>query len=607
MTAFRVWFQTMTLGQTGKYLKLLAWSLFDSFVVSILYAVMVMAIYVLEIPVMSPEKALSFGHIRLMFGILLIQFIGYLFIRRKSYLDFCIGFAGTTKTSRIQMGEHLRKLSMGFFSNRDAGDLSTVLLRDYSEIENFAQQLLPQVATILIRFLLAAFVLSTFDGRMTIAVFLVIPLALPFAFLSYQRMKGESERLQASQQEVAAGILEYVGGIQTLKAFHMAGEQFETLKASMARQQHASIKLETGAAAPVSMIGRCILNCGIGVVMLTGGFLITKGELSAFYYIVFMLLSLTIYDPVLTLFTFIADFSRTSRSGSRIRNLFEEKPLPEPEKGAVLKHTDIIFEDVCFGYTTYSDRNGEEGRAETADRTETADRSEVLHHIHLTFPEKSVTALVGPSGSGKSTITRLIARFWDVTSGEIRMGGIPIQNIPSKALMGNISMVFQDVYLFHDTIEENIRMGRADATHGEVIEAAKKAACHDFIMALPEGYQTMVGEGGSTLSGGEKQRISIARALLKDAPVVLLDEATSSLDPENEVFIQQAISALVEEKTVIVIAHRLQSVSNADQIVVLDDGNISEVGTHEALLKKRGSYFKLWQEQQNAGSWQIKE
>lgn len=171
MTAFRVWFQTMTLGQTGKYLKLLAWSLFDSFVVSIPYAVMVMAIYVLEIPVMSPEKALSFGHIRLMFGILLIQFIGYLFIRRKSYLDFCIGFAGTTKTSRIQMGEHLRKLSMGFFSNRDAGDLSTVLLRDYSEIENFAQQLLPQVATILIRFLLAVFVLSAFDGRMTIAVF----------------------------------------------------------------------------------------------------------------------------------------------------------------------------------------------------------------------------------------------------------------------------------------------------------------------------------------------------------------------------------------------------------------------------------------------------
>lgn len=584
MTAFRQWFRTMTLGQTKKYMKLLAWSLFDSFVVSIPYAIMIMAIYVLEIPVLSPEVPLPLDRIWILCGILLAQFIGYLFIRRKSYLDFCIGFAGTTKTSRIRMGEHLRRLSMGFFGSRDAGDLSTVLLRDYLEIENFAQQLLPQVATILIRFLLALVVLSAFDLRMTAAVFLVIPLALPFAFLSLKRMKRESEQLQTSQQEVAAGILEYVGGIQTLKAFHMAGEQFETLKASMARQQHASIQMETGAAAPVSMVGRCLLNCGIGVVMLTGGILLTRGELSPFYYMAFMLLSLTIYDPVLTLFTFIADFSRTTRSGNRIRNLFEEKPLPEAENGIAPKKNDIVFQNVCFGYG----------------------KEEVLHHISLTFPEKSVTALVGPSGSGKSTITRLIARFWDVTAGEIRIGGIPVQSIPSQTLLESISMVFQDVCLFHDTIEENIRMGRAEATHEEIVTAAKKAACHDFIMMLPEGYQTMVGEGGSTLSGGEKQRISIARALLKDAPIVLLDEATSSLDPENEVLIQQAISALVEEKTVVVIAHRLQSVSNADQIVVLEDGNVSETGTHEELLGKKETYCRLWQEQQNAGSWQIK-
>ncbi|EET59358.1 ABC transporter, ATP-binding protein [Marvinbryantia formatexigens DSM 14469] len=584
MSAFREWFETMTLGQTKKYMELLAWSLFDSFVVSIPYAVMIMAMYVLLIPVLSPETKLPLNRMGILTGILLAQFIGYLFIRRKSYLDFCTGFAGTTRTSRIQMGEHLRSLSMGFFASRDAGDLSTVLLRDYTEIENFAQQLLPQVATILIRFLLAVVVLSAFDVRMTAAVFLVIPLALPFAFLSLKRMEKESRRLQTSQQEVAAGILEYVGGIQTLKAFHMAGERFETLKASVAGWQHASIRLETGAAAPVSMVGRCLLNCGIGVVMLTGGFLLTKGELSPFYYMAFMLLSLTIYDPVLMLFTFIADFSRTARSGGRIRSLFEEKPLPEAKEGAAPEKYDIVFKDVSFAYG----------------------REEVLHRINLTFPERSVTALVGPSGSGKSTITRLIARFWDVTEGEIRMGGIPIRNIPSQTLLGNISVVFQDVYLFHDTIEENIRMGREDATHEEIVAAAKKAACHDFIMALHRGYQTMVGEGGSTLSGGEKQRISIARALLKDAPVVLLDEATSSLDPENEVLIQQAISALVEEKTVIVIAHRLQSISNADKIVVLEEGAVSACGTHEELLREPGIYSQLWQEQQNAGSWQIK-
>lgn len=583
MNGFTQWFQTMTLGQTRKYLRLLAWCFFDSFVVSIPYAVMIMAIYIMLIPVASPAMALPLNRIWIMVGILLLQFIGYLFIRRKSYLDFCIGFVGTTKISRIELGKHMRDLSMGFFNNRDAGDLSTVLLRDYSEIENFAQQLLPQVATIIIRFLLAFVMLSAFDIRMMLVLFAVIPLALPFAILSMKRMEKESEKLQISQQESASGILEYVGGIQTLKAFHMAGEQFETLKYSLEKQKNAAIKIETEAAAPISMIGRFVLNCGIGLVMLCGGFLLTEGELSAFCYIAFLLLALTIYDPILMLFTFIADCARTTRSGMRIRSLFEEKPLPEPEMSAIPKGNEIEFENVSFGYG----------------------KEEVLHRINLVFPEKSVTALVGPSGSGKSTITRLIARFWDVTEGEIRMGGIPIKNIASNKLLENISMVFQDVYLFHDTIEENIRMGRADASHEDVVEAAKKAACHDFIMTLPDGYQTIVGEGGSTLSGGEKQRISIARALLKDAPVILLDEATASLDPENEVFIQRAISELVKEKTVIVIAHRLQSISNADRIVVLEDGNVSETGTQEELLGKQGLYYKLWNEQSHAGNWQI--
>ncbi|MCR5500172.1 MAG: ABC transporter ATP-binding protein/permease [Acetatifactor sp.] len=584
MKGFREWFHTMTLGQTKKYIRLLLWCLLDSFVVSIPYAVMVLAVYVLLIPVASPGLQLPLDRIWLLAGILDAQFISYLFVRKKSYLDFCIGFVGTTKTSRIEMGEHLRKLSMGFFSGRDAGDLSTVLLRDYSEIENFAQQILPQVATILIRFSLAVIVLSAFDVRMMLAVFAVIPLALPFALISMKRMEKEGELLQTSQQEAATGILEYVGGIQTLKAFHVAGEQFETLKNTLNRQRQASVNIETKAAAPVSMLGRFVLNCGIGLVMAAGALLMLKGQLPVFYYIAFLLLTLTIYDPVLSLFTFIADLTRTTRSGRRIRALFEEKPLPEPEKGEIPSGTEITLKDVSFGYGD----------------------KEVLHHVNLTFPEKSVTALVGPSGSGKSTITRLIARFWDANSGEVLFGGMPVRKMSSEELLKNVSMVFQDVYLFQDTIEGNIRMGRSDATHEEVVEAAKKAACHDFIMSLPEGYATMVGEGGSTLSGGEKQRISIARALLKDAPVILLDEATSSLDPENEVLIQQAISALVENKTVIVIAHRLQSVCNADQIVVLDGGRVTETGNHEQLLEKNGLYAKLWNEQNHAGSWRIK-
>jgi len=584
MNGFREWFHTMTLGQTKKYIKLLIWCLFDSFVVSIPYAVLVMAVYVLLIPVASPFISLPVNRVWILTGILIAQFIGYLFIRKKSYLDFCIGFAGTTKTSRIEMGKHLRKLSMGFFSARDAGDLSTVLLRDYTEIETFAQQILPQVATILIRFSLAIIVLSAFDVRMMLSVFIVIPLALPFAFMSMKKMEKEGALLQSSQQKASSGILEYVGGIRTLKAFNMSGDHFETLKDTLDKQRKAAIAIETRAAAPVSMLGRFILNCGIGLVMFIGAILMMSGELAVFYYIAFLLLTLTIYDPVLSLFTFIADLTRTTRSGKRIRALFDEKPLPEKDNGIKPAGTHIEFKDVSFGYGN----------------------KEVLHHIDLSFPEKSVTALVGPSGSGKSTITRLIARFWDVDSGEIRMGGVPVRNITTEELLSNISMVFQDVYLFRDTIEANIKMGRSSATHEEVVEAAKKAACHDFIMSLPNGYDTMVGEGGSTLSGGEKQRISIARALLKDSPVILLDEATSSLDPENEVLIQQAISALVEDKTVIVIAHRLQSVSNADQIVVLDDGNIAEQGDHNSLLAREGIYAKLWNEQNHAGSWRIR-
>ena len=420
MRGFKEWFNTMTLGQTKKYLRLLLWCLFDSFVASIPYAVMVLAVYVLLTPIASPDQQLPIDRIWILVGILALQFVSYLFVRKKSYLDFCIGFAGTTKTSRIEMGEHLKKLSMGFFSNRDAGDLSTVLLRDYSEIENFAQQILPQVATILIRFTLAIIVLSAFDVKMMLAVFIVIPLALPFALISMKRMEKEGALLQRSQQEAASGILEYVGGIRTLKAFHMAGEQFETLKDTLNKQREASINIETKAAAPVSMLGRFVLNCGIGLVMLAGSYLMFNGKLQVFYYIAFLLLTLTIYDPVLSLFTFIADLTRTTRSGKRIRALFEEKPLDEPENSAKPAGTDIAFKDVSFGYGD----------------------KEVLHHINISFPEKSVTALVGPSGSGKSTITRLIARFWDADSGEVSFGGRPVKEMNSGELLENISMVF---------------------------------------------------------------------------------------------------------------------------------------------------------------------
>ena len=578
------WFSVLSFGDTAKYIKLLLWFMVDSMVATIPYGVVILAIYFLLGPIAHPGEALDTDSLWKMVVMLAIQALAYLIVRMKSYVMSCCGMAEGMKKARLDIGEHLRKLPLGFFSQRDAGELSTVLLRDFTTIENLSNSFAPQIAITLVRLLMSFVFLAVFDVRMALALFVSIPCAIPFAVFSYRRMAVSGLELMGAQQEAASGILEYVEGIRTLKAFHMAGDRFEKLKDAFDRQRASAIQMETKSAAPVATAGRMILNMGIVLTMLVGAALTVRLKLAPFYYIAFLVMTLNIYEPVSILFFFIADFARTNRANERITEIYREKPLQELRVCATPPADKTIrFEHVTFGY-------GEKA---------------VLKDLSITFPEKAITALVGASGSGKSTITKLIARFWDVRSGQITVGGVPVKELAVDDLLGDISMVFQDVYLFHDTIENNIRMGKEDATHEEVIEAAKKACCHEFIMALPDGYDTMVGEGGSTLSGGEKQRVSIARALLKDAPVVLLDEATASLDPENEVLIQSAISELVCDRTVIIVAHRLQSIRNADQIVVLDEGCVAEVGTHEALLQKGGTYARLWDEQTRAGRWNI--
>lgn len=578
------WFSVLSFGDTTKYVKLLLWFMVDSMVATIPYGIVILAIYFLLGPIAYPGEALDTDSLWKMVVVLAIQALAYLIVRMKSYVMSCCGMAEGMKKARLDIGEHLRKLSLGFFSQRDAGELSTVLLRDFTTIENLSNSFAPQVAITLVRLLMSFVFLAIFDVRMAFALFVSIPCAIPFAVFSYRRMAVSGLELMGAQQEAASGILEYVEGIRTLKAFHMAGDRFEKLKDAFDRQRASAIQMETKSAAPVATAGRMVLNMGIVLTMLVGAVLTVRLELAPFYYIAFLVMTLNIYEPVSILFFFIADFARTNRANERITEIYREKPLQEPcVCAAPPADKTIRFEHVTFGY-------GEKA---------------VLKDLSVTFSEKAITALVGASGSGKSTITKLIARFWDVNSGQITVGGVPVKELTTDDLLGNISMVFQDVYLFHDTIENNIRMGKEDATHEEVVEAAKKACCHEFIMALPDGYDTMVGEGGSTLSGGEKQRVSIARALLKDAPIVLLDEATASLDPENEVLIQSAISELVCDRTVIIVAHRLQSIRNSDQIVVLDDGCVAEVGTHETLLQKGGKYTRLWEEQTRAGRWNI--
>lgn len=569
---FSKWLDIITYGDKRKYVKFILWLFLDSFVASIPSSILMCAVYFFLAPVLDKTSAYEQKPFWILTGILLIQTVAYAIVRRKSYLDICVGHVSLQQQEKLALGDKLKSLPMGFFADHDAGELSTLLMRNYEEIENLSSSVVANGAVIIIRLLMAFIVLSIFNIKMTLAMFIVIPLAIPFAVISYRRVRHTSSELIAIQQQTAANVIEYAGGITTLQAYGRAGSAFEGLKKSFAKLRDDSKKQEKAGGA-VSMYGRAILFLGISVVMGTGAYLLSIGEITPFFYIMCLLAALQVYEPILQLFVFVISMARTNQCVDKLIRLKEEKELEVTVPSRTTAGSDISFKDVYFAY------DGE---------------NDVLKGVSFYIPERNFVALVGSSGSGKTTIARLLARFWDIRQGEISIGGIPINSMTQEHLLSKISMVFQDVYLFKDTIAENIRIGKPDATDEEIIAAAKAAACHDFIMSLPDGYQTMVGEGGSTLSGGEKQRISIARAILSDAPIVFLDEATASLDPENEVLIQYAIDELVKNKTVLVIAHRLQSVMNADDIIVLDEGRIIEEGDHNTLLSKNGRYAALW-------------
>ncbi|MFV0413081.1 MAG: ABC transporter ATP-binding protein [Oscillospiraceae bacterium] len=584
MRKFKKWLLKTTLGYPGNSVKLCVWMIFDNYVSSIPYAVMVLAMFLLFRPIIAPAEPIPTMRILVLCGILAVQAVIYYFVARKSYTISTADFAEVVRKARRAMGEQLRRLPMGFYNRRDAGDLTTVLLRDYGTVENNNDTVIPKAAVIIARMSMAVVVLTVFDWRMTLATLLVIPLSVPFAVAAYRRLNGTNTQLLNAQQDNTVRILEYVGGIQTLKAFNQTDEMYRGLRASCDDLRQKSIAMEK-ASAPVGMLARAVLNAGTAVVMGVGVWLMLNGSLSPLTLMVFLMMALNLYNPIMSFMMMLVNITQLNHCTGRINEIMAEPPLPYVEGTKKPAGADICFQNVGFGY-------GNE---------------EVLHDVSFVIPQNSLTALVGSSGSGKSTITRLIARFWDAGSGSITIGGVPIENLSPEDVLCDVSMVFQDVYLFNDTIESNIRMGREGATREEVIQAARQAACHDFINALPNGYDTVVGEGGNSLSGGEKQRISIARALLKNAPIVLLDEATAALDPENEVLIQQAFNALVQNKTVVVIAHRLRSVQNADQIIVLHKGRVQQAGTHSDLLAENGLYKRLWNEQQKAGNWRLQQ
>jgi ATP-binding cassette subfamily B protein len=484
---------------------------------------------------------------------------------------------------RIEVAEKLRRLPLSFFNRKDLSELTTNIMADCTQIEHTMSHVAPGLFADVAVVVLTCAALAFFDWRMALAVFAALPVALGLIVLSRRLQNRLSQRHVQTKLDLSRQVQEYLEGIKVVKAFGLGGERSAALEGAVRRMMNSSMRFEAGTGAWV-VLGLTVLQVGLGLVVLVGVNLLTSGAIDAVKFLVFLVVSSRVYSPLIIVLTLLPEFFHLLVSGRRMQQVRRE---PELSGADVFKPArfDVELDDVTFAYAD----------------------DPVLRHVSLSLPQGAVTALVGPSGSGKSTVTRLIARFWDVGAGALRVGGTPVTAVDPEALMAHMSFVFQDVVLFNDTVLANIRIGREGAADEDVRRAARLARCDEFIGRLPDGYDTLLGENGCTLSGGERQRISIARALLKDSPIVLLDEATASLDPENEAHIQAAITELVRGRTVIVIAHRLRTVLGADHIAVLDEGRLVEFGAADDLLAADGLFARLYRTQQASLGWTVRK
>ena len=447
-------------------------------------------------------------------------------------------------------------------------------------MESMLSSTIPPLIANIISVTLTCVCLAFFDWRMALAIFCTMPVTFLIIWCGRKLQLRLFDKQVDVKLEASSQIQEYLEGIKIIKSCGLGGSRFDALDKALQAMKKIAIKVELASGILVQGAS-LILQAGLGITIFIGTVLITGGKIELLPLLVLLMFSTQIYGPILAILSQLTSLFHLETVTNRMRTLLTT-PAMEGEDKDVSKY-DIELKNVTFGYN----------------------QDDVIKDVSFSIPAGSVTALVGPSGSGKSTISKLIARFWDVRKGQITIGGMDVSTIEPEHLMRCMSFVFQDVTLFNDTVFNNIRVGNMNATEEQVMAAAKAAYCNEFIQRLPDGYQTILGENGSTLSGGERQRISIARALLKDAPIILLDEATASLDPENEVLIQRAIAKLVEGKTVIMIAHRLRTVVDADQILVLDNGRLVEHGTHDELMKKNGLYYKLFHIQQESLGWAV--
>lgn len=488
------------------------------------------------------------------------------------------------KDTRITLAERLRRLPLGYFGKRDLADLTETVMGDVNRLEHVWSHCLGYLYGAFIFTAIIAVGLLIYDWRLAIACLWGVPVAFLLLFGSRKILKHRSERLKASAVIISDEIQEAIENVREIRATNQEDRYLEKLNKKIDAHEKVNIQGELVGGVFVNAAA-VIMRLGVATTILTGVSLILSGRINFMILFAFLLVITRIYAPFDQSLALIAEMFISEVSAKRLNEIYET-PVAEGKDTFKPKGHDIVFENVSFSY----------------------DGKPVLKNVSFTAKEGEVTALVGPSGSGKSTCARLAARLWDVNVGKISVGGVNISTVEPEVLLTDYSMVFQDVVLFDDTVMENIRLGKHGATDDEVLAAAKAANCDEFVSKLPNGYDTPIGENGTKLSGGERQRISIARALLKNAPIVILDEATASLDVENETKVQSALSRLLAGKTVLVIAHRMRTVSGADKIVVLKDGSVFEQGKPQELLQNKNSLFRRMATLQSSGAnWSIKE
>ena len=485
------------------------------------------------------------------------------------------------KSTRLSLAERLRKLPLGYFGKRDLADLTETLMGDVNRMEHVWSHVLGYLYGAYISTAIIAVCLLVYDWRLTIACLWGVPVAFSLLFGTRKISARASERTKQAAVRVSDGIQEALENIREIRATNQEARYLAGLNQKIDDHEKVTIQGELGTGIFVNAAS-VIMRLGVATTILAGASLILSGQIDFMLLFLFLLVITRVYAPFDQSLALIAELFVSQVSADRMNEIYDT-PTAEGAEVFQPKGHDIVFDHVGFAY----------------------DKKKVLDGVSFTAREGEVTALVGPSGSGKSTCARLAARLWDVTEGTVRVGGVDISTVDPEALLTDYSMVFQDVVLFDDTVMENIRLGKRGATDQEVRAAAEAANCGEFIRRLPQGYDTPIGENGAKLSGGERQRISIARALLKNAPIVLLDEATASLDVENETKVQGALSRLLAGKTVLVIAHRMRTVAGADHIVVLENGRVAEQGTPAELMEKVGLYRRMVELQSHSAQWQL--